>query len=140
MPRKKNYSQDAFLNELLNNYNTIKLNTIFDTDNVDLQTTIFTETFIFSLDAIAPIRTVEMKRPPAPWITPQIKQEIHLKRQLQLASKQSNDALELFKRQKLVVRKLIKQAKATHFHKELQATRTNSKETWKILKRVPSAI
>ena len=68
---RKNYSQDIFCNLLLNESST--LNNVWNTDNVNTQVEIFTETFIKCLDVCAPVVTIELTRPAAPWIDDNLK-------------------------------------------------------------------
>ena len=63
---RKNYSQDMFCNLLLNESST--LNDILNIDNVNTQVEIFTETFTKCLVVCAPVVTIELTRPAAPWI------------------------------------------------------------------------
>ena len=63
---RKNYNANIFCNLLLNEIPT--LNGISNTDNVNQQVHIFTDTFNVSLNRCAPIITREITRPFAPWI------------------------------------------------------------------------
>ena len=77
------YTPDQLCNLLLTKSSF--LNTILDTDEVNIQVLIFTNIFNECLDACAPLVTREIKRPPAPWIDSELKDamkfrdEIHRK-------------------------------------------------------------
>ena len=133
---KNTYSPEAFQTQLKKDHNIHRLNSIFQTDNVDSQVQIFTETFTSSLDAIAPSRTIIMKRPPVKWMTDEIRTEITRKNQLQRQSKFDHALLQSYKAQVIKVRNIVKKAKAESYHAEIRKAHTNPKETWKILKRI----
>ena len=69
-----NYSQDTFCNLILNE--TGSLHFMLLTDDIDYQINLFTETFNNCLNACAPVVTKEITRPPAPWLTSDIKKSI----------------------------------------------------------------
>ena len=52
---------------------------MYKTDSVDAQVKILTENFLVALDSCAPFETKLIKKPPARWITEDIKNEIKKK-------------------------------------------------------------
>ena len=75
------YNADDFCNNFLDKTET--LNGVLRTDDVDKQITIFTEVFNDCLDACAPMTTKQISRPPAPWLTEQLKMDIKSKNETQ---------------------------------------------------------
>ena len=73
----KNYSPDILCNLLMNNVH--KLNEILDTDNVSDQVKILNYVFILCINICAPEVTREIIRPPAPWITDEIKETMQVR-------------------------------------------------------------
>ena len=89
----KNYHANRFCDNLFNR--TIDFNLILDTDNVGIQVDIFTKTFLISLDECAPFITQEISRPPAPWISQDLKAEMKARDELQKRSKQDRTNIAL---------------------------------------------
>ena len=77
----RNYSQDFFCSLLINEVAT--LNNILNTDDIDIQTNILTSVMNVCLDKCAPLVTRQILRPPAPWISEEIKSKIRERNQLQ---------------------------------------------------------
>ena len=93
----KNYDKDTFCNNLMEQIPAF--NRILDTDNVNQQVDILTSTFMTCLDSCAPIVTKKIYRPPAPWITEEIKKEMEYRDNLRKTSNLTSDniANELYK-------------------------------------------
>ena len=105
-----------FCNLLLNH--SYVLNNILNTDNANLQVIILTETFNECLDQCAPIVTVEITRPFAPWIDENLRTLIAEKNSLQSELKTNRSNLELanqFKQYKKNTEKLLNNAKKHSF-------------------------
>ena len=68
----KEYSSNLFCNLLLNESQV--LNDILNTDDVNKQVPILTNTFMNCLNTCAPFITKEITRPPAPWIDSEVKE------------------------------------------------------------------
>ena len=129
---RKNYSQNAFCELLLNEINS--LNSILNTDDVNKQVEIFTNTFNGCLDQCAPVVTKEITRPFAPWIDQDLKNIISEKNSLQLRLKndRSNHILgNQFKEKKKNVEKLLDTAKRSHFKEKFNKSKGNGRATWK---------
>ena len=75
------YSPDTLCSLLLNRAED--LNTMLNTDDVNIQVETFTEIFKTCLDNCAPVVTKEVSRPSAPWINEQVKQLIKNRNDLQ---------------------------------------------------------
>ena len=111
-------------------------NHIMQTDNVDIQLDIFTKNFNTSLDECAPYITKEITRPPAPWISNELKSAIKLRDQLQNQSKadRGNELLQCqYKIEKKNVRAMIQGKKNEHFKKEFDSCQGNISERWNIV-------
>ncbi|KAK7068985.1 hypothetical protein SK128_012030 [Halocaridina rubra] len=77
----KNYSPDIICEALINNTNV--LNSIINTDNVDMQVEILIKVFNECLDSCAPIVTRKITHPSAPWLTNDIKEAMQIRNQIQ---------------------------------------------------------
>ena len=131
---QKNYSQRTLCNLLLDE--SANLNNILETDDVNIQVEIFTETFNYCLNTCAPIVTKEITRPFAPWIDQELKKIISDKNQLQLILKEdrSNQILDnQFKQSKKNVERLLTNAKSSHFKNKLISSKGNIRGTWKVV-------
>ncbi len=132
---RKNYSQSAFQYELLENEHLF--NEMYDTDDATKQCKIFTNAFNRSLNACAPIVTTKLTRPPASWMTDEIRSEIQLKKDLQLQYKDQPTTAKKknCEAQNRKVRSIVMKAKRENNYKQLSDARKshNMKQTWKIL-------
>ena len=131
----KNYTQNDFCNKLLKE--TSILDYLLLTDNVDTQVDIFTKVFIDCLNDSAPIVTREIKRPPSPWISNDIKEAINFRNRLQkeLKGNRSNVPLqEQYRNEKKRVKSLIVKAKTNYYHGKFNSCRGDIKGTWKVIK------
>ena len=130
----RNYSQNIFCNLLLDNSHT--LNCILDTDNINWQVDIFTGVFNDCLDECAPIVTIEIIRPPAPWIDDDLKRCIHEKNELKYRLKydRSNQQLDdNFRENKKMVEHCLRTAKKQHFTSKFLDCKGDSGSTWKVV-------
>ena len=133
----KEYNQDYFCDTLLNE--TTTLNYILNTDNINTQVEIFTNAFNKCLNVCAPILTKEIRRPPNPWITNDIKQVIKLRNKLQkdLKADRYNVTLqEQYKNEKKKVKTLLIKAKKDYYHEKFLSYRGDMKNTWKTVKTI----
>ena len=132
----KNYSADIFCNYLLDQ--TSRLNSILNTDEVNVQIGIFNEVFNDGLNECAPIETREVKRPYAPWINEDIKIKIKERDQVRKNLKkdrQNENLIREYKLKKKHVSSLLKSAKTTYYKNKILKSKS-SKETWKVIKNV----
>ena len=132
----KNYSADIFCNYLLDQ--TSRLNSISNTDEVNVQIGIFNEVFNDGLNECAPIETREVKRPYAPWINEDIKTKIKERDQARKNLKkdrQNENLIREYKLKKKHVSSLLKIAKTTYYRNKILKSKS-SKETWKAIKNV----
>jgi retron-type reverse transcriptase len=147
---QEGYSKDALKLEL---HNRIPLfNNMRHTDDVNVQSTIFQNTFLEALDSVAPTVTKKLTRPPKRWITPELKREMdHLNKmraalQIDTGDNSTKKAVPAeqspescsssrkeFESQRTHVRKLIRNAKKSTHLAELQNAKNNPKQTWNIL-------
>ena len=133
---KQNYSQEIFCNTLLDNID--RFNEILRTDDVNIQQDIFTTNFMSSLDSCAPIVTKTITRPPAPWLTDDIRNEMayrnRLKERLHFEYNEITEAL--YKLSKKRVKRMIRIAKS-NFHRNRFINERNSKKNiWNIVNEV----
>ena len=131
----KSYTPDGFCNLLLDN--THILNKIANTDNIDIQVNILTEIFSVCIDRCAPMVTRKITRPPAPWITYNIKEEMETRNQLQRELKLDRYNITLrdtYKAQKKRVKSLIEKNKKEYYKNQFQGSKDNIAATWKIIR------
>ena len=132
---KKSYSQNIFCNLLLNHSHV--LNNVLHTDNANSQVTILTETFNKCLDHCAPIITVELTRPFAPWIDENLRLVIAEKNEIQSKLKVDRQNYELantFKQVKKSTESLLNNAKNKHFKDRFASCKGDSGATWGVVK------
>ena len=101
----KNYSQDTLCNLLMNKVDA--LNEILNTDNVSDQVGILTNVFTSCLDTCAPVVRREITRPPAPWMTDNIKETMKVRDKLKSDLKRQSKNIPLRERYKILRKKLI---------------------------------
>ena len=130
----KNYSPNGFCNMLLDK--VLDFNCILQTDNVDVQVSTFTKTFVCCLDDCAPFVTQEITRPPAPWISNNLKLDMKARDDLQKRAKNDilNEALQDdYKNEKKRVKNLINASKSKHFKDKFRNCNGNISNKWKIV-------
>ena len=136
----KNYSNDILCLHILNELQN--LNKIMATDNINEQVDVLTSVFSQSLEKCAPFVTREIKRPPAPWITSEIR-DVMATRDLahkELKTDRLNQLLqERYKHLKKRTKSLISAAKQQYYHNELSNAKGNTSATWNTVKNlIPS--
>ena len=73
---KVNYSRDSLKQEL---WNLVPLfNNMRNTDDVNIQSATFVDTFSAALNTVAPTVTKTLARPPVHWMTPELNQELKI--------------------------------------------------------------
>lgn len=131
----KNYSQEKICSLLMNEVNT--LNGILNTDNAHNQTEILTSVLNKCVDSCAPLVTREIIRPPAPWISDDIKQNIKTRDYLQMEIKKDRNNVilrEQHKEQKKKVKSLMETGRKQHNKEELKKNKNDFSTSWKIVK------
>ena len=133
---KKDYSQETFCNILLDKID--RFNEILKTDDVNVQEDIFSTNFTSSLDSCAPIVTKTITRPPAPWMTDEIKSEMaHRDRLKERLHFQYNEITEaLYKLSKNRVKRMIRCAKSNFHRNRFIDGRNSKKNIWNIVNEV----
>ena len=128
-----NYTKDIFCYYLLCQVPT--LNTIMGTDDVSKQVDILTEVFNESLDSCAPIVTKKITRPPAPWMTQEILEEMQKRDELRNLRdiNFSEQSIENYKLSKNHVNQMVNTAKRGHFNKKLIENKGN---VWDVLREI----
>ena len=91
-----------------------------NTDDVNTQVSILTGVFNECLNGCAPIVTKEIRRPPASWITDEVKLAMANRDRLRLVRDEnfSDMTHENYKKSKSNVKIMIKHAKVKHFQKK----------------------
>ena len=132
----KDYSKEAFCNILLDKKDLF--DQILRTDDVNVQEDIFTTNFMSSLDSCAPIVTKTITRPPAPWMTDEIRSEMRcrnsLKERLHLEYNEITDAL--YKLSKKRVKSMIRIAKSNFHRNKFIMARNSKKDIWNVVNEV----
>ena len=132
----KSYSAEILCNLLLDQ--TFVLNTIFNTDDVNIQVGIFNNTFNNALDKCTPIVTREIKRPKAPWINDDLKLEMIERNEIQKRLKEdrfNEDLNSEYKQKKKQVSSRISTARASYFKDEIMKSNSRN-DTWKIMNKI----
>ena len=130
----KDYSQEAFCNMLFNELH--KLNEILNTDFVHKQVEILTNVVITNIDICAPVVTKEIVRPPAPWISDDIKESMKERDKLQYDLKNDNENLVLrenYKETKKRVQSTIHVSRKQHYKQEFNDAKDISAK-WRVVK------
>lgn len=133
----RNYTSDTLSSLIINETST--LNQILQTDDVDKQVSLLTSVISNSIDKCAPMSTVTVHRPPAPWLNDEIKEAIKERNKAQtiLKSHRLNPTLQIkFKDIKRRVKNLITSTKKKYYQQELENSKNNIAATWKTLKNI----
>lgn len=118
------------------------LNSILATDDVDVQVDTVTSTLYDVMNNIAPLITTLITRPPAPWITQDIKSAISERDRIhnQLKNNENDNLRNAYKEKKRSVRSDINKFKAEYFHKKYQNCYNDVRKTWRVTKSlIPNA-
>ncbi|XP_068235656.1 uncharacterized protein [Palaemon carinicauda] len=113
---------------------TPTLNGILNTDNVSSQVQILTNVLTKCIDECAPIVTKVITRPPKPWITNNIKQNIIIRDKLQNDIKKDRNNTILrnnFKEKKKEVKIEMDNSMKEHYRDELRSNKNNLRTSWK---------
>lgn len=130
----KNYSPDILCNLILNETET--LCQIMQTDNVHDQVEVFTSVFVSCLDTCAPVLTKEIRRPNAPWITDEIKNDMKMRDDLQRTLKNDRHNLimqQQYKTMKRQVKLSLQRGIKDYYKGKLGECRNDMTGTWKII-------
>ena len=133
----KNYSQNIFCNLLMNEVNS--LNGILNTDDVSNQVCILTDVMTNCIDICSPIVTREILRPPAPWISEDIKASMRERDGLQgnLKDDKYNVLLrDNYKTHKKKVKTLIDNSRKEFYREEFRRNKHDISASWKITKKM----
>ena len=111
------------------------LNEILDTDNVSDQVGILTNVFISCLDTCAPVVRREITRPPAPWMTDNIKETMKIRDKLKSDLKRQSKNIPLRERYKNLKKKVnsqIADGRKQYYKQEFLNAKGDVSATWKI--------
>ena len=130
----RNYSQEIFCNLLLEEVST--LNNILNTNDVSSQVNILTGVMTKSLNVCAPLVTKEIIRPPAPWISEEVKRTMRARDEIQKKLKlDSCNALlrENYKDLKKEVKLAINSSRNDYYREEFRKTKNDSSASWNLV-------
>ena len=130
----RNYSQEIFCNLLLEEVST--LNNILNTNDVSSQVNILTGVMMKSLNVCAPLVTKEIIRPPAPWISEEVKWTMRARDEMQKKLKlDSCNALlrENYKNLKKEVKLAINSSRNDYYREEFRKTKNDSPASWNLV-------
>ena len=129
----KNYTKELFCTYLRNHIHL--LDGILQTDDVNEQVFILKTVMNTCIDAIAPMVTKEIYRPPAPWISTEIKEAMknrdHLRNIRDLVRDENSEAQ--YKMSKSNVKSMLHFAKATYNQNQLKL---NKKNIWHVINKI----
>ena len=131
------YTKDNLCFKLLQK--TDDFNKILNSDDVNMQITIFNTTFIDCLNECAPVVTKEIKRPYAPWMNDSIREAMKVRNatQAKLKSDRLNvDLQEKYKQEKKHVKALIVEGKTQFYHEKFLNYHGNISKTWKTIREI----
>ena len=132
-----NYSIDIFCDVLLSK--TPVFNRILGTDDVDAQVELVTNGLSEAIDSTAPEESRLITRPPAPWITNDIKIQIKERDKIRdhLKIDRTNDQLRnLYTDKKKLVSREMYNSKAKYFQDEYKKSGKDIRRSWKITKKL----
>ena len=129
----KNYSSTILCNKLMDEIPV--LNGILNTDDVNTQSRILSNSFKLCVDSCAPIVTQVITRPPAPWMTQEIKTEMDIRDTLKKDFDQSNniDHYDAYNRSKKRVESLIRSARKNTCQRKFEECKRNKSNAWKVI-------
>ena len=130
----KNYTPDILCNLILDEKHV--LNHILLTDNVDNHVNIFTSVFTKCMDSCAPIVTKEIRRPNAPWITDDIKEDMKTRDELQKILKNDRNNIELQQQHKIwknQIKSSLESAVKSYYKDQMDNCKYDMTKTWKII-------
>ena len=106
-----------------------------DVNDCDLRLNNLNDSLLHTFDVLAPLRTYNSKRPPAPWMTPNIKSEICQRERLRARYRRNNSVYnkQLFILQRNKVQKLIFDSRNAHYSSKLSNCKTPA-EYWRQLR------
>ena len=130
----KDYSPKIFC-DLLHKEHP-KFRQIFLTDDIDVQTSVFTKNFVTCLDQCAPTVTRELRRPPAPWLSDEILHLMNVRNMKQKALKLNRHNIILQQEYKILktrVKNMLSVARNEFYKEKLNNSKGNSSAMWKLL-------
>ena len=112
-----------------------KFLSIFSEDDINYKLATFHDTFLSTLDAHAPIKSIRIRSRPCPYVTPEIKDQMTFRDQLFRRYRQSRnaDAWKAYKEARRSVKQLLKNAECDHIRTEVRSHKDNPGSLWKII-------
>ena len=95
----------------------------------------FIDTFLSTLDAHGPIKSIRIRSRPCPYVTPEIKDQMTFRDKLFRRYRQSRnaDVWKVYKEAWRSVKQLLKNAECDHIRTEVQSHKDNPGSLWKII-------
>ena len=110
-----------------------KFLSIFSEEDINYKLATFNHTFLSTLDAHAPIKSIWIRSRPCPYLTTEIKDQMTFRDQLfrRYRESQNADAWKASKEARRSVKQRLKNAGCDHIHTEVQSHKVNP--LWKII-------
>ena len=103
--------------------------------NINYKLATFNDTFLSTLDAHAPIKSIRIRSRPCPYVTPEIKDQMTFRDQLlrRYRQRRNADAWKAYKEARTSVKQLLKNAECDHIRTEVRSHKDNPGSLWKII-------
>ena len=98
------------------------------------------KSFLETVDKHAPLRKARVRGRSSPWITSELKKQMHERDILKIKAIKSNDPVvwAKFKRQRNIVNKAVKQAKQSYYQTSFSDHKGDPQKTWQIINELTS--
>ena len=128
----KNFDEEGFKQEV----KQLKWFEIYSTNDVNEAVQLLTDKLTSTLDRFAPVKTIQIRRSYAPWITPEVKAKMSErdKAQLKASATQRQDDWRPFKNLRNCVTTLIKRDKKAWETQQLDGFRNDASKLWRNVK------
>ena len=132
----KNFNEDEFLRDLrMNEWNRVSI-----LNNPNEMWNSWKHLLMSVIDKHAPLKTKRIRNNRSPWITNELVGEIHKRDFLKKKATSTNDPLiwKEFKDARNKVNNLIKKAKRKYFSEKLDASKCDTRKTWRLINELQS--
>ena len=121
----KHYNPDLFTADLATKCD--KFLSIFSEEDINYKLATFNDTFLSTLDAHAPIKSIRIRIRPCPYVTTEIEDQMTFRDQLFHRYRQSRnvDAWKAYKEARRSVKQVLKNAECDHIRTEVQSHKDN---------------
>ena len=128
------YNKDILCELLL--LESLNLNKIMRTDNVNQQVDILNDSFIKCLDKCAPFVTKEIKKSPAPWLNDDLRLAMRKRNEMRYNLKRdrtNTSLIQQYSDENKYVKSYIKNTKKQYYLQKLQDCKGDTSATWNII-------